>query len=211
MTKRYRRWSRRIERNLLTVYYRANEYDREEGMYWYANAHYTAQFMADKHNVTLWQACGVIAAISPGLNWGINLIQADLFISEWQAGVRGYYLPTVGTYGYRNVHKAVRILKGESPDAVLGGPKVRAFFYCLLEPKSNEVCVDRHAKCAAYNIVENRDANALVREGREYEYLAWHYKVLAERLGLVPNQFQAIVWTCWRRLKGLLEQADLPF
>lgn len=215
--KRYTRWSKRIERNILAVYHRANDDDKLGGMTWYLDAHEVARGLAEKHGVSVEKAVGTIAAISPGNNWGRNVMEADEFIS---AHVKGYKLPMVGIYGRRNVAKARRILNGESPQAVLHtktGPKVWAFYSNILAPlDSRELTVDRHAKALAYDLPSKRKGFAsddkLSVVGRaEYRYLVRHYQVIAERLGLVPHQLQAICWVTWKRLEGRLTQAEVPF
>ncbi len=214
-TKKYNRWSQRIERNILSVYIRANDYDRAEGLHWYQQAHDTAKVISDKLKVTLPQAIGVIAALSPGRQWGMNLLEAEDFIKAYMKGLRGRDLPIVGTYGYRNIRKAIRILEGKPPMDVLGGNKVRSFYQNILDPKGSlEVTIDRHAKGLAIRsnsikgATNEEDANVT---NAEYPYYAKHYIKLAERLGLIPNQLQAICWVTWRRLRGNLEQSDLPF
>jgi len=160
------------------------------------------------------QAVGVIAALSPGLNWGLNLLQAEEFIREWAKGTRGNKLPIVGVYGYRNVKKSIRILDGERPLDVLGGDKVRSFYANILDPTGMEVTIDRHAKGLALrsNSVKGATAEADgIVTPAEYPYYAKHYVKIADRLGLIPNQLQAICWVTWRRLKGNMEQNDLPF
>ena len=213
--RKYQGWSRRIERNILSVYIRANAEDREEGLPWYANARESARVMADKHGVRVDQAIGVIAALSPGSNWGRNLLDANELIQEWQRGRREKDLPQLGTYGRRNVIKAARILAGENPLDVLGGNKVRAFYGNILDPKGSlKVTIDRHAKGLAIRSNSARGATAemdAMVTNAEYPYYAKHYVRLAERLGLIPNQLQAICWVTWRRLRGNMEQEDLPF
>jgi hypothetical protein len=71
--KKYGRWSKRIERNLLAVWLRASDTDRSEGLYWYATAQADARAMATRHGVTLETVCRVIAVLSPGRNWGAKL------------------------------------------------------------------------------------------------------------------------------------------
>lgn len=211
---KHKGWSRRIERNILSVYIRANEYDREDGLHWYSNAHTSAKVIACRYNITLEQAVGTIAALSPGLNWGLNLIQAEDFIKAWTKGERGRRLPVVGVYGHRNVRKTISILEGKRPLEVLGGNKVRSFYANILDPTGAEITIDRHAKGLAIrsNSAKGATANsdAMVTNA-EYPFYAKHYVKLAERLGLIPNQLQAICWVTWRRLKGNTEQNDLPF
>ncbi len=214
-SKKYRGYSKRIERNILSVYIRANEYDRAEGLHWYSNAQDSAQSIADKLGVSLTQSIGVISAMSPGLNWGLNVLQAEELITAYVKGLRGNDLPKLGTYGRRNIVKACRILDGEKPLDVLGGDKVRSFYQNILDPQGlDSVTIDRHAKGLAIRSNSSRGATAEVDAivtPAEYPYYRKHYIKLAERLGLVPNQLQAICWVTWRRLKGEINQEDLPF
>jgi hypothetical protein len=188
-------------------------------MFWYQQAYDLARIMAEKHKVTTEQACGVIAAMSPGLNWGLNLIQADELIQAWVKGLRGNDLPRLGTYGRRNIVKATRILSGELPTVVLESKygKVRSFYQNILDPMNVEhVTIDRHAKCLALNVTSDHRGASTDKIGEvtpaEYPYYVRHYVTLANRIGLIPNQLQATCWVTWRRLQGNLDQLDLvPF
>lgn len=216
MSKKFNRWSRRIERNILAVYHRANSYDIDFGMLWYQRAHESAQAIAERHGIEIHKACGVIAAISPGSEWGRNLIEADALISAF---VNKRSIPMVGAYGRRNVIKALAILRGKFPLEILPstGPKTRAFFANLLFPKDSlDVTVDRHAKALAFKFTSaaNRGASDSVLSAvlpSEYDYIAWHYKVIARRFGILPSQLQSICWVTWKRLQGVIDQQDLPF
>lgn len=211
---KHKGWSKRIERNILSVYIRANEYDREEGLHWYRNARDSGKAFACRYNITLETAVGVIAALSPGRNWGMNLLEAEEFIREYTKGRRGRDLPIVGTYGYRNIRKTIAILESAKPLDVLGGNKVRSFYANILDPLGSEVTIDRHAKGLAIrsNSIKGatNETDAIVTNA-EYPFYAKHYVKLADRLGIIPNQLQAICWVTWRRLKGNMEQNDLPF
>ncbi len=202
-----------MRNNLLAVWYRANEHDYSHGLSWYAQANHTAGKIAMKKRITTEQVCGVIAALSPGLNWDVNIDQAEFFISEWSAGAtRGELLRlTVGSYGRRNRIKAHKILKGQDPMEVLGGNKVRSFYQNLIFPQSDiaVVCIDRHAKSAAFG-VKLGDRASVVRP-KEYPGIEKLYIACARDLGVLPQGFQAVVWHVWRRLSGVLDQQDLPF
>lgn len=206
---KYSRWSKRIERNILSVYHQATDHDMDEGLFWYQRAHDEIQLVANRHGITIKQACGVVAAISPGLSWGLNILQADKFIYAWVGGKRGKDLPMVGAYGMNAIRKALRMLEGEEPLKVFSektGPKTYNFYLNLIDPQSEEVTIDRHAKGAAYLVTGEK--NAIVGR-KEYGYLAGHYQTLAERLGLIPNKLQAICWVTWKRIKDL--KGEVPF
>lgn len=209
------RLSKRLLRNILACYHRASDTDRREGLYWYETAHNDAQALAERYGITVFQAAGVIAALSPSNTWGGNLIDADILLGAWRAGKR---LPSVGVYGMRNVEKAGRILNGQGNGlAVLSqfnestGPKTWAFYQLIAEPLACElVCIDRHAKAVAVNRASDDSARSLVGRS-EYRQLARHYTHVAGLVGLLPHQVQAICWVTWRRLQGALNQIDLPF
>ena len=209
--KQYRRWSRKLETNILRVYEASRTSEREDGMLWYSRANEFAHGLSECYNLTLSATCGVIAAISPGNNWGRNLLDAETLCREFVAGHR---LPTIGSYGRRNIVKAEKIFRGANPLDVLPptGPKVRAFYQCIFAPDTaSAVCIDRHAKCLAIGAYEDREANATVRAGSQYQWYAWHYKRLAERLGLLPHQLQAITWVTWKRLVDEYEKSAMSF
>lgn len=197
--RKLKTWSRKFETNILKAYNRATESEREQGMYWYSTAHKDAKAIADRHGVMVSAVAGVIAALSPGLQWGLNLLQADALAAAFAQDTPR---PNVGVYGWKNVNKAWEILQGRHPLAVLPetGPKTRAFYRCVADPEASyAVTVDRHAKCLAHWRLTDRDAFSAVRVA-EYAYLAWHYRVIAERLGIMPHQLQAITWVTWKRI-----------
>lgn len=209
-------WSRRIETNLLRNFALATPADYATGLHWYQTAYNTAVDIAAQYSLDVWKSAGVVAALSPGLEWGRNVLQAEELIRAW---VAGNTLPIVGVYGRKNVEKARRMLAGEWPLEVMPAtsPKTRAFFYNILWPEGDAlVTVDRHAKAIAYNLASERagsaskDAESAVKGEGEYAYLSWHYRTIAARFQLVPSQFQAILWTNWKR-RGEERETEVPF
>jgi hypothetical protein len=198
-----KRYSPTIEKNLLKVWASASELDRVEGLNWYQSAHDYAEQLAVQYNVSVPTACGVIAAVSPGSEWERNKRDAAAVLKAFADGKRGTELPAVGSYGYKNILKAERCALGEDPNQVLGGLKVLNFYACILEPSKNGyVCIDRHAKSAAYGKLFGERAKSI--KAGEYKWLYRHYMTCARKLGVLASAFQAVVWTVWRRLKGVL-------
>lgn len=203
MAKKNRTWSRKVESGIVSTYLAATPEDIDAGLHWYQLAHNEAELLSIRYGVTIEAAAGVIAAISPGSAWGRNVIDAGRFIAAF---VTQSELPNVGVYGSDGRKKAERILAGESPLDVLGGPKVRAFYADILNPLDTEaVTVDRHAKGLAYGYASKRkgfasDDKLSSVKSWENEYLAWHYRVIARRYDLIPSQLQAITWVAWKRI-----------
>jgi len=192
--------------NVLAVYTRATPLQVERGANWYRNEHDFARALADTHwsahsPRNLSTACGILAALSPMVPWEYAK----------QLALRGYRERgfTGGQFA-ANVDKANRIFRGEAPLAVLGGPKVRAFYHSLLTAgdDASVVTIDRHALHAAVGaVLDQRQRGSLLRKSIRvdgYEIAAAAYRRVAatvneaEGLELTGCQIQAIVWVTWR-------------
>jgi hypothetical protein len=85
-----------------------------------------------------------------------------------------------------NVRKAERIRDGESPDAVLGGPKVRAFYRAILGDASAVVVDSWMLRACGHG----RDTCT----EKQYRAYARELAHCARLVGCKPSEFQAIVW-----------------
>lgn len=160
----------------------ATDYEQDFGQAWYMIAHEQCALAAHLLKLPLSTFVGVVAALSPRLKWEVNIRYAIQFCETGQAAALGY-----------NKQCAARILEGEHPLQVLVGPKVRAFYLNILEPKDTaHSTVDTWMIRAAYN----RDAAKV----KELEYIRKALSELSEELNLTPNQVQAIVWLVVKRL-----------
>lgn len=184
---------------ILDVYRLATLTDLDYGLNWYPTAHALAVDLAPENPR---QAAGVIAALSPMMNWERNMMLAVRAYRDGEAS---------GALG-RNVEKANVILCGADPLDILGGNKVRNFFGAIADPDSNVfVVIDRHAFDIAIGRVSNDATRAALSRVGMYDLFALAYRRAAERLtretGIhhTPSQVQAVTWCTWRRLKGLTD------
>lgn len=182
---------------LLDVYDGAPTWARESGADWYPRHAANCRAMARQYNtdapfwtrdaweqsdrpMTARRVAGVIAALSPRIQWVRNL--------ECAVDVLEHRVPRcLG----RSAHAAAVIRDGARPLDVLGGPKTRAFYRNLTGDLS-AVTVDVHAAKAA-----GVDPDTLGRRG-VYDDVAQCYRIAADHRGLAPAIFQAIVWCAWR-------------
>ena len=183
--------------NILRTWDHATDAERLEGMNWYQSAHVECT----KLHPSIETACGVVASVSPGLKWAVNIEAARRIISGESTDGLGRIWP-------RNYAKAYAILAGESPDEVLGrkkqsGHKVRAFYANLVNPANwVSVCVDGHAYGVWCGERIPLDAiPSLTR--KQYANIASDYTRVADKLAVLPNQVQAVTWIAWRRVIGL--------
>ena len=167
----------------------ATAQDLADGLEWYDRARREAERMADASGLSVRSCAGVIAALSPRCQWASNVRAAEKLICAAGAGEAE---PIVnGTLSNRA--KAWRIAQGEDPDAVLGGPKVRAFFANIMGDV-DAVTIDVWAARAA----EGREnPNAPMR--RRYALCAEAFRRVGRSRDMHPRDVQAAVWTVYRR------------
>jgi hypothetical protein len=171
----------------------ATAQDLADGLSWYDRAHREAEAMAAETGLSVRQCAGIIAALSPRVQWAENVAGA------WRmarAGAAGESEPRTNGM-LRNRRKAWRIAQGEDPELVLGGPKVRAFFANIMGDRE-AVTIDVWAARAAEGCAS---LHAPVR--RRYLLLAESYRRVARARGMHPRDVQAAVWTVHRRLHGV--------
>jgi hypothetical protein len=134
----------------------------------------------------------VVSVLSPQVPWAYQRENTARFIrAELDKPGSGRY----AGYG-TNVAKARQLLRGASPDRVLGGEKVRAF-YAALMGDDGAVVVDRHMA----------NAMRLGRLDRRGEYARGVEAVwrVSGHMGVAPVRLQAAVWCAWRRIE------EVPF
>jgi hypothetical protein len=172
----------------------ATAQDLADGLAWYDRAREEALSLAYMPGcASVEHAAGVIAALSPRVQWGENIVSARKMIRA-----AAMNRPEPRTNGMlRNRRKAWRIAHGEDPELVLGGPKVRAFFANIMGDRE-AVTIDVWAARAAEGCA---NTNAPVR--RRYLLLAESYRRVARARGMHPRDVQAAVWTVHRRLHGV--------
>lgn len=183
--------------NILAVHAKSDPHDAG----WYYRAATWVQHTADVYSVPTATVAGVLAALSPAVEWGRNMVEAEIMIARTNESFR------YSTY-QANVTKAKRILAGEPPWKVLGGNKVRSFYLAIMEPwRRDVVVVDRHALSAALGRKATPDEQQeLSKRARRYRDIAADYMMAAREVGETASQVQARVWSAWRAMFGRTAQ-----
>lgn len=199
--------------NIRKVLAQATEEEKREGASWYRNAFFQIKILSDKYQIDSFQVCGIVAALSPGREWEVNLRDTEWFLEAWTLGNRiPQALPKIGTYGSKNVLKACQCAAGKDPIEVLSagetraGNKVRNFYYCLVfhNPRCymKFVCIDRHAlSVACGEVLQDTEISPLLRNPH-YDKVASAYREVAASIYTLPIQLQAITWLTWKRIKN---------
>lgn len=181
-------------RNVTRIFREASAEQIQAGMDWYADANRIARVYAERYEVSVEVAAGVIAALSPLNSWGNNLNLAARFLEA--GGLDAGYLRA-------NLAKARAILAGEAIEPTLSGLKVVNFYRSIISAGAEGVCIDRHAYCLATNDrASSNDIPSL--SPKRYAELVECYvraaKILSREMGqaITPAVVQSVTWTVWR-------------
>ena len=186
-------------RHIIDTYNNASESSIAEGKVWYSHANHIAwQVTKLLGSKDIRVGAGIIAALSPQMDWGENVTEALRFVSE------GYSIMQTRA----NNVKAKRISEGEDPDTVLGGLKVTAFYHAILEPFGDTPpVVDRHAiDIHKGELVSKRDRNRAMSNPRVISRIQTSYKLASKKLGVHWHVVQAVTWVQQRKNKGYVKE-----
>lgn len=162
---------------------------------WYFTVNEYCQHVSQAFDIPLIKVAGILSALSPQNKFEQNLKDLENFLLSGG-------LSKASTFG-NQVNKAYNILhcdnySEDSIKALLGkGLKTRAFFENIYRPETSEsVTVDlwqiRWAK--RLNIIpENGTLTA-----KRYRKISARVTKYANKLGIMPHQFQALTWVYLR-------------
>lgn len=186
--------------NVLAVYNGASADNIRSGLSWYLDAHNYANLLSMNYDVSLAQAAGIIAALSPMNGWENNKRKAAQLIQQGHGNGCGLY---------RNVAKAEAILLGGwdiDPLDILGGNKVRAFYQTILDPFADiDPVIDRHAFDIAVGERTSEKRRGILSRKGVYHDFARVYREAAKVAGIGSAQMQAITWVAWREALGITD------
>lgn len=190
-------------RNIWRVWLQATLGEREHGLIAYPRYRARIESLILAHGgpgVDLYHAVGVFSALSPNSSEKDSLSGLCALLRAYRAGRKPE--DAVCRAYPANRDKAWRILEGEDPLTVLGGPKTRAFFLNILHPESpGPVTVDAHA----YSVWMGKRLK--VKEpkitAQVYQAVSADYRLAGSWAGVRGNQIQAVCWFAWRRIHGL--------
>jgi hypothetical protein len=221
------------------------DHDAISAIHWYLVAHEGAVQTAFTGGVSLRQGVGIVAALSPQMDWDSNIAiakfytktlhddlaansplarehdsrkvahQLRLIASRAKPIAEGRYKKTgepmlADVSNDDNIEKAVRIFRGEDPDVVLGGHKVRSFFNSIAQPTDpDDVTIDTHMVAAGARLLItanspymkpmfNGPTSTALNVAGTYGIFADAVRQVARAHGLLPSQLQAIIWTHWQ-------------
>ena len=155
---------------------------------WYYNAKSDVQELATKYNIPFPIMAAVVAVLSPGNKWHMNLMAAEKVLQN---------APKINAYG-NNIAKARKILETGETKWVTG-PKVTVFLNSLLDPDSvkDDLVLDGHA----INIWRGKKTplqGLAMPSKKARQIMVNDYKKAAQDFGVPVQAVQAITWYIWK-------------
>jgi len=185
----------RVMRNNLMAWYKyATPKQVRDGKAWYKEANSFATKLADRSGHDSYVIASVISALSPRNKWERNLIDAEAV--TW-AHARDLDLEAVKVCTFtKNKIKAFRILN--HADVITAkSPKTHSFAMNVGKLSEDHVTVDswhlRACQCKPSKPVKPKQVQESVTP-LQYERVVDITKECAEKVGVKPYEFQAIVW-----------------
>lgn len=165
---------------------------------WYSDARKVAINIANESDLPLIVVCGVIAAISPKMNWKRNIEEARTMCLTGECKQMGF-LKDKARAIINSTGTKSEILK------ILNGEKISAFFLNIYEPHTSEnVTIDRHAIRIALG-KNLTDAEIKTIPVKTYKVFENAYKAAADKYGTTPLIAQSATWVRYRKDKSLIE------
>ena len=179
-----------VKNNIISVFNIATDKEKED---WYFIANHFCQNLSNKHSLELDKVIGIVSALSPRKEWGLNKRLAEQLILTGDCGQIKLF-----------VNKAKDIKdKGSSENeilSILNGQKIKSFFMNIKYPDSiDNVTIDRHAIAVAIGRTANETEQSLT--DKNYKFFKDCYVWTAEQLGIKPLLLQSTTWEAWKRLK----------
>jgi len=168
------------------AYRAATAHQIDAGHRWYVDAHTVAASQAETYGTTIEVAAGVLAATSPRLGWGPNVMIAERMLASGGTLERG----ALG----RSLATARAICAGGDPDKILRGPKTNAFYHAIITAGGSPTpVIDRHA----WDMLVGQRQAPPPNLG-QYRQAASVMERAADILAVGVHEVQAVTWLVQR-------------
>jgi hypothetical protein len=170
-----------MKQKILDIIATLDETNYQASLDWYFILHDYAQGLSDRTGLPMFQVAGIISALSPMVMFTTNLRDAERFCSTRSianlATYKSQRLKALMILGARNEKEVLKILNGN---------KTKSFYLNILKPETSmEATIDSHMiKFFGYHSLTDKRYKAASNE----------ISSVAQELGLMPHQVQALIW-----------------
>jgi hypothetical protein len=204
--------------NILKVFARADRTDLDEGLAAYFRYRQTMEAVGKLYGYTLEQTAAAFSALSPNNDYVGNLRSlVSVIVAHKEARERGEEPGETERFtvsSYRAcARRALLYLSGTPFLEHAKGPKTRSFYLNITQPwLPYHVTVDGHMVSVwtgeRLRVKEVARSKAL-GSGRRYGRVADDFRLVAYRLGILPNQVQAVTWFAWKRINRIVFDSQM--
>jgi hypothetical protein len=180
------------------MFEQADTTDLTEGKLAYWRYHQMMHSIAKVYGHDVREVTAAFVALSPNSDYLGNLRS---LISVLEGVRRGAQVDDITVATYKGCRDRAYAYVTKQQDFLLTarGPKIRAFYHNILFPDHKEfVTIDGHM-VGAYRGNDGTMKENIVSP-RVYKEVASTTKRLANQLGLIPNQLQAVIWFTRKRV-----------
>lgn len=197
-----------LVRNVLDHWDSTTDQQRKQGAEWYPAAREWLKNLSDRTNGDYRRSAGVIAALSPMLDWETNLAQGAHFLMNYDPST---YKPqnvdpgleVGGVSGTSNIDRARRVYHANPEDIEKelysgGKPKKVWNFWQNFLGDDNAVTIDRHMARAVLGekggLMDLEPAQQILDRVGNYDHMADAIRTAAGKRGVSPAAMQAAIW-----------------
>ena len=194
-----------MKKKLRAFYKLANKLELLHGVNWYVNMRAWIEGVAESYDIPMYKACGIFAALSPQQSVELNKALFKQFLRDGNAS--HYALLVNKCKDILDAPNEYQVCK------ILNGNKIRAFYLNILHPdKLTGVTIDRHAVACVTQTPKRVEAiPQLSMTDNQYKGFKQVYIDVANEVGLLPQELQAVTWETYRRLRDLKRYEHVPF
>lgn len=173
-----------VSHRILRCLNKSNNSQYKYGKDWYKNAYSTCVDISKEVEQPLDVVVKTLAFLSPNNKWERNIIDTKNILNAYKNSVPLNEVK-VCTYN-KNKNKVINLLEGTN--TTITGRKVSSFFDNIYYPQSsNKVTIDRWIM----RLVIDKDKSP---SSKEYDQIESEFQRVANHIGLLPSELQAICW-----------------
>lgn len=188
-----------LKARLKSFYKLATPEEQLAGRNWYREMYNWVEAVAEARDMDVMQACGIFAALSPQMSVDRN---KALFMQYVKTGAASHYGVLIDKcQQIENADTAQEI------EDILNGNKIASFFRNIWDYEAyGKVTIDRHALATMLQTpatVKPLDDGQYSMTNKQYSQFEAIYQSIADEVGILPHQLQAVLWDTYRRLRDL--------
>ena len=192
--------------NILSVWDKADEIDRTEGALAYTRYNTTLHRVAAHYGFAFPNVVAAFCALSPNNDYSGNLRSTITLLRASNEGIPVEKVH-VSTYNACRA-RAWDFIHGEDFLTRTKGPKTRNFYQNILDPASADpITIDGHMVCVWLG--KRMTMVEVAWSKFKYETVANDFKIVANGLGILPNQLQSTLWFTWKRINNVVYKPQL--